>query len=202
MYFLSHFQEKNVGAAMVLGISPFGLLGFHHFYLKRPVWGLTYFFTFGLLGCGYLIDWFRIPILTKRTNKEIKSGPDYIRHLDDAYVLWFPFGLIGFHHFYLHRPLWGLLYFCTFGLLGIGWIVDGFRMHCLVKDCNRRTQERRQHLPVYQVPCAGKSKTLIFSEKFFNVPWPLFVVECQRSVQSGAIASLFLKQKLQNHTLN
>ena len=152
------FQEKSVGAAMALGISPFGLLGLHHFYLKRPVWGITYFFTFGLLGCGYLVDWFRIPVLTKRTNKEIKSGPDNIRHLDDAYVLWFPFGLLGFHHFYLQRPLWGLLYFCTFGLLGIGWLVDGCRMHCLVKDANRRTKERRQQLPVYQVPYAGEHR--------------------------------------------
>ena len=108
--------------------------------------------------CGYLVDWFRIPVLTKRTNKEIKSGPDNIRHLDDAYVLWFPFGLLGFHHFYLQRPLWGLLYFCTFGLLGIGWLVDGCRMHCLVKDANRRTKERRQQLPVYQVPYAGEHR--------------------------------------------
>lgn len=148
-------QEKSVGLAYVLGVSPFGLLGFHHFYLNRPLWGFIYFFTFGLLGVGYLVDWFRIPVLVKRANKEIKVGPDYDKHLDDAYVLWFPFGLIGLHHFYLNRPVWGFIYFFTFGLLGVGWLVDGCRMSCLVKDCNRRTKERLERLPVYQVPYAG-----------------------------------------------
>ena len=149
------FQEKNLGAALALGISPFGLLGFHHFYLNRPVWGFLYFFTFGLLGVGYVVDWFRIPILVRRANKDMKAGPDYQKHLDDAYVLWLPFGLLGLHHFYLNRPVWGVIYFFTFGLLGVGWLVDGCRMSCLVKDCNRRTKERLERLPVYQVPCAG-----------------------------------------------
>ena len=144
-----------MGAALALGISPFGLLGFHHFYLNRPVWGFLYFFTFGLLGVGYVVDWFRIPILVRRANKDMKAGPDYQKHLDDAYVLWLPFGLLGLHHFYLHRPVWGVIYFFTFGLLGVGWLVDGCRMSCLVKDCNRRTKERLERLPVYQVPCAG-----------------------------------------------
>lgn len=150
------FQEKNLGATYVLGLSPLGLLGAHHFYLDRLVWGLLYLFTFGLLGVGYLVDWFRIPVLVRRRNKEIKLGPDCEKHLDDAYVLWFPFGLLGLHHFYLERPVWGFIYFFTFGLLGIGWLVDGCRMHCLVKDCNRKIRERRERVPVYQVPQPGK----------------------------------------------
>jgi hypothetical protein len=69
-------------------------------------------------------------------------------------------GLIGAHHFYLNRPVWGFLYFCTFGLMGIGWIVDGFRMACLVKDCNKLTEERRK-LPFYRGGSAGKSVNII-----------------------------------------
>lgn len=75
-----------------------GIFGAHHFYLKRPRWGLLYFFTFGLLGAGWLIDIFRLPVLVSRCNKEA-SQPDpnlaKKKRLDDVYVLWFPGGLIG-----------------------------------------------------------------------------------------------------------
>lgn len=148
-------EKKSVGAAYALGLSPLGLLGFHHFYLRRPLWGFLYVITFGLLGVGYIVDWFRIPVLVKRANKEITAGPDHQKHLDDAYVLWFPFGLIGLHHFYLHRPVWGCIYFFTFGLLGVGWLVDGCRMSCMVKDANKRIKERMERIPVYQVPYGG-----------------------------------------------
>lgn len=53
-------------------------------------------------------------------------------------------GLLGAHHFYLNRPLWGILYFFTFGLFGIGWLIDGCRMCCLVKESNKLIEERRK----------------------------------------------------------
>lgn len=137
-------EEKSVGTAYALGISPLGILGIHHLYLNRPIFGIFYFFTFGSAGVGWIVDWFRLPILVKRANKHIALGDRGERYLDDAYVLWFPFGLIGAHHFYLNRPVWGIVYFLTFGLGGIGWLVDGCRMHCLVKDCNKLTEERRR----------------------------------------------------------
>lgn len=47
--------------------------------------------------------------------------------LGRAYLMWLPlFGLVGAHHFYLNRPGWGILFLCTFGLLGCGWIFDFF----------------------------------------------------------------------------
>ncbi|XP_076081397.1 uncharacterized protein LOC143052275 [Mytilus galloprovincialis] len=143
-------DEKSACAAEVLALSPFGILGFHHFYLNRPLYGASYFFTFGLLGVGYIVDWFRTPNLVKRHNEEKFSGRDpNLKYSDDAYVLWFPFGILGFHHFYLQRPLWGFLYFFTFGLFGIGWLIDGFRICCMVKQHNENLKER-QRLPVYQ----------------------------------------------------
>ena len=42
----------------------------------------------------------------------------------------------GFHHFYLGNMFMGILYFFTFGLLGIGWLVDLFRIPSLVKEAN------------------------------------------------------------------
>lgn len=148
-------EEKTVGTAIVLGVPPLGVLGFHHFYLNRPLWGFMYILTAGLGGIGWLVDWFRIPVLVKRVNKQMHLGIEIDRHLDDAYLLWFPFGLLGFHQFYLRRPVWGTVYLMTGGFFGIGWIVDGFRMHCLVKDCNRLERERIERLPVYQVPYSG-----------------------------------------------
>ena len=61
-----------------------------------------------------------------------------MKYLDQAYVFWFPLGFTGMHHFYLGRPGWGCLYLFTFGILGIGWIIDLCRMPFLVKDTNER----------------------------------------------------------------
>ncbi|KAL3885058.1 hypothetical protein ACJMK2_025156 [Sinanodonta woodiana] len=137
----SELRLKSVGAACVFTISPLGLLGSHHFYLGNIGFAFAYFFTFGLLGVGWIVDWFRVCILVQRANNAIKNGPDNRKYIDDAYVLWFPFGLLGLHHFYLNRPIWGILYFFTFGLVGIGWLIDGFRIPCLVKDANRISTE-------------------------------------------------------------
>lgn len=81
-----------------------GIFGAHHFYLKRPRWGLLYLFTFGLLGAGWLIDIFRLPVLVARfNNKASHTDPSLAKkkRLDDAYVLWFPGGLIGRLHYIL-----------------------------------------------------------------------------------------------------
>jgi len=42
-----------------------------------------------------------------------------------GYILWI-FGFIGSHRFYYGRPVSGTIYFFTFGLFLIGWIVDLF----------------------------------------------------------------------------
>lgn len=60
------------------------------------------------------------------------------KSLSDAYLLWFPLGLIGLHHFYLRRYAFGFLYLFTGGGCGIGWLIDAFRMPCLVREANRR----------------------------------------------------------------
>jgi len=44
-----------------------------------------------------------------------------------GYLLWI-FGFLGAHRFYFGRPISGTVYLFTFGLLGIGWIVDLFLM--------------------------------------------------------------------------
>lgn len=42
---------------------PLGVFGAHRFYLGQQTWGCIYFFTFGLLGLGWLADGCRLPVL-------------------------------------------------------------------------------------------------------------------------------------------
>lgn len=64
--------------------------------------------------------------------------------LSDAYLLAFFLGLFGAHYFYLRRPRWGFLYLFTFGLLGVGWLIDLFRLQFLVSRFNEDTSEQNQ----------------------------------------------------------
>ena len=47
-----------------------------------------------------------------------------------AYLLWALFGVFGAHRFYVGRPVSGLVWLLTGGLLGIGWLVDA----CLIPE--------------------------------------------------------------------
>lgn len=58
-----------------------------------------------------------------------------------AYLLWFVGGPFGLHKFYLERPGMGLVYFFTFGLFMIGWIVDLFTLPYQVRVANLLRQQ-------------------------------------------------------------
>lgn len=147
--------DRSLFTAYMFWMPPFGVYGSHHFYLRRPMWGLLYFFTWGLLGFGWLVDAFRLPVLTKRANLEKRGEKDKNeRHLDDAYLLWFPFGITGLHHFYLGRIGWGVLYFFTFGLALIGWLIDMCRLPYLVREHNLNLVTR-QRLQATRTPRGG-----------------------------------------------
>jgi TM2 domain-containing membrane protein YozV len=53
-----------------------------------------------------------------------------------AYVLWFFFGLLGVHKFYLNKAGLGILYFFTCGLFFIGWFIDLFTLGSQVDTYN------------------------------------------------------------------
>lgn len=80
--------------------------------------------------------------LVDTTNKKLAekhaTGP-HLKNLTDAYVLTLvPItGLLGGQHYYLGRYCFGILYTMTFGLLGLGWLMDICRMAPLVKHVNK-----------------------------------------------------------------
>ncbi|ELU07494.1 hypothetical protein CAPTEDRAFT_122327 [Capitella teleta] len=45
-------------------------------------------------------------------------------------------GVIGAHHAYLRRWAFSFFYVVTGGGFGVGWIVDLFRLNCLVDEAN------------------------------------------------------------------
>jgi len=111
------------------------------FYLRRYGWGMCYLLTFGLFSFGWIIDFIYLPSLVENYNTAIRSGQPFIekKTLGNALRFYFPLGFLGLHHFYLERYGWGVLYLCTFGLLGVGWLVDLFRLKSLVDQANGTT---------------------------------------------------------------
>lgn len=91
-------EGASLLSAYILAVG-LGIFGAHHFYLKRPRFGVLYLCTLGLFGFGYVIDWFRLPFLVRDYNNSLYGlGSEPYpadRTLSDAYVLWFPLGLLG-----------------------------------------------------------------------------------------------------------
>jgi TM2 domain-containing membrane protein YozV len=57
-----------------------------------------------------------------------------------GYLLWI-FGFTGSHRFYYGRPLTGILWFCTGGLLLVGWIIDLFLIPSMDRQADRRFED-------------------------------------------------------------
>lgn len=99
----------------------FGFLGAHRFYYGRQISGTIYFFTLGLFFIGWIIDLFLIPGMDQDADIRYRQGAiDY----DLAWLLLVFLGLLGIHRMYLGKWLTGLLYLCTGGLFGLGYLYD------------------------------------------------------------------------------
>jgi len=54
-----------------------------------------------------------------------------------GYALWL-FGFTGAHRFYYGRPVTGVIWFFTFGLFLVGWLVDAFLIPSMDRAADRR----------------------------------------------------------------
>lgn len=116
----------------------FGFTGAHRFYFGKPISGTIWLCTAGLFGIGWLIDLFLIPGLYRRAEKRYTAG----RY--DFTAAWLlhtmaGIGLFGLHRFYIGKWGTGLLYLCTLGLFGVGWIYDFFTLNGQVSERNQAT---------------------------------------------------------------
>lgn len=110
-------HSKTVGYVLWL----FGFTGAHRFYYGKPVTGTIWFFTLGLLGVGWLIDLFLIPSMDRQADLRFRAGRI---NYSVAWILLAFLGFFGVHRMYMGKWITGILYLCTFGFLGIGYLYD------------------------------------------------------------------------------
>lgn len=123
-------HSKTIGYILWI----FGFLGAHRFYYGRQITGVIWFFTLGLLGIGWLIDLFLIPMLDRSADRRYAAGRyDY----STAWILLVFLGLFGIHRFYQGKILTGLLYLVSGGLLGVGWLYDLLTLNGQLDELNR-----------------------------------------------------------------
>ncbi len=54
-----------------------------------------------------------------------------------GYLTWI-FGFLGSHRFYYGKQITGAIWFCTLGLLGVGWIIDLFLIPSMDRQADRK----------------------------------------------------------------
>ncbi|WP_408099218.1 NINE protein [Peredibacter sp. HCB2-198] len=111
----------------------FGFTGSHRFYYGKTWTGILYYCTFGLLGVGWIIDFFLIPGMERESNRRFVPGR---YNYSVAWLLLTFLGIFGVHRFYLGKWISGIIWLCTGGLLGVGWLYDFMNMNEIVNEQN------------------------------------------------------------------
>jgi len=123
---------KSVGYILWI----FGFLGSHRFYYGKPITGTIWFFTFGLLLIGWIVDLFLIPSMDRQCDIKYRSGE--INYTAAWFLLTF-LGLFGIHRFYMGKWISGLIYLVTGGLFGLGYLYDLWTLNDQVTEVNSQT---------------------------------------------------------------
>lgn len=113
----------------------FGFIGAHRFYYGKPISGTIYFFTLGIFFIGWIVDLFLIPAMQRDAHTRFNLGPvDF----NIAWLLLAFLGLFGIHRMYMGKWITGLIYLCTVGLCGIGYIYDFWTLNDQISLINGR----------------------------------------------------------------
>jgi TM2 domain-containing membrane protein YozV len=111
----------------------FGFTGAHRFYYGKPITGTIWFFTFGLLLVGWIVDLFLIPSMARKADRKYATGPvDYTV----AWILLTFLGLLGVHRMYMGKWVTGVIYLLTGALLGTGYIYDYWTLNRQISEIN------------------------------------------------------------------
>ena len=113
-----------------------GFFGAHRFYFGKPLTGILWFFTAGLLLIGWIIDLFLLRSMADEANRRrYPRGPiDY----SVAWLLHVYLGVFGLHRFYMGKIITGLIYLLTGGLFLVGYIYDMLTLNEQIADVNTR----------------------------------------------------------------
>lgn len=111
----------------------FGFTGSHRFYYGKPISGTIYFFTFGLLLIGWIVDLFLIPSMDRKADLRFEAGRvDY----NIAWILLVFFGVFGIHRFYMGKWITGIIYLLTGGFFLVGVLYDFWTLNSQVSEIN------------------------------------------------------------------
>jgi len=129
-------MTRNDSHSLLLGylLWIFGFTGAHRFYYGKPISGTIWFFTLGLLGVGWLIDLFLMPLLHRGADRRYRGGEiDY----NLAWILLTFLGVFGVHRLYMGKLLTAVIYFFTGGILGLGILYDYWTLNEQLDEVNR-----------------------------------------------------------------
>ena len=114
-----------------------GFLGAHRFYYGRQISGTIYFFTLGLLFIGWIVDLFLIPKMNDEADIRYNEGKiDF----NVAWLLLAFLGLFGIHRMYMGKWITGLIYLCSAGLFGVGYIYDLWTLNDQISIINGQSR--------------------------------------------------------------
>jgi TM2 domain-containing membrane protein YozV len=125
-------HSKTIGYLLWI----FGFMGAHRFYYGRPITGTIWFFTFGLLFIGWIIDLVLIPGMDDAADKRFQAAPV---SYNVCWILLTFLGVFGVHRFYMGKWLTGLLYLFTGGLLLMGVLYDYWTLNRQISDLGRES---------------------------------------------------------------
>ena len=112
----------------------FGFTGSHRFYYGKPVTGVIWLLTGGLLLIGWIVDLFLIPSMDEQASGRFAAGRyDY----SVAWILQMFLGIFGVHRFYIGKIGTGILWLLTGGLLGLGYLYDFCTLNSQIDERNR-----------------------------------------------------------------
>ena len=115
----------------------FGFIGLHRFYYGKPLTGILWFFTLGLLFIGWIIDLFLIPSMDRQAQRRFAPG---FTNYSVGWLLLMFLGFFGIHRFYLGKWVTGIIYLLTAGLLGIGWLYDLCTLNQQISELNMKSR--------------------------------------------------------------
>ena len=133
--------EHQTTHSLVIGyvVWIFGFLGAHRFYYGKQISGTIYLFTLGLFFIGWIVDLFLIPGMNREADIRYNVGEiDY----NLGWILLTFLGAFGIHRMYMGKWISGLIYLCTFGLFGLGYIYDFWTLNDQISLINGTSHYR------------------------------------------------------------